>query len=314
MNIRGWLVRLYPLGWRERYGEEFEALLEQCINGPMDVLDIVLGALDAHLGSSTAGNWRSINMNNKLRTAILLVFAAYIAFIVAGMGVYGFADDSPFIPMMKANLALYVAWTTIQAGSVVALAAVVIGGAPLAWTIVRRALTSNRRDLRLLLVPVYSFLALALYFLAMVVLAFHTTILSPPTSTVGRALLGGLITIFILGAMASTFAVWKVLARTDVAQGSLPFLGESRPVRLYEFALVPSMIATLAMVAMLIASVSWFWLAFSARPDVLAGNEGPMLTNSKAALSVILLLMVGGVAAAIFGLARLRGARTSTAS
>jgi hypothetical protein len=313
MNIRGWLVRLYPLHWRQRYGEEFEALLEQCLNGPMDVLDIILGALDAHLWSSAAGTWRLMNMNNKLRTAILLVFAAYIAFIVAGMGVYGFADDSPFIPMMKTNLALYVAWTTIQLGSVVALAAVVVGGAPLAWTIVRRAFTSHRRDLRILLVPVYSFLALVLYFLAMVYISFHTTILSPPSSALGRALLGGLVAIFILGAVASTFAVWKVLASTDIALGSLPLLGESRPVRLYEFALVPAIIATLAMAAMFLASIAWFWIAFSARPDVLAGNGGPMLTNSKAALCVILLLMFAGVAAAIFGLARLRGARTSPA-
>ncbi len=68
------------------------------------------------------------------------------------------------------------------------------------------------------------------------------------------------------------------------------------------------------MLAMFLASIAWFWLAFSARPDVLVGNGGPMLTNSKAALCVILLLMLAGVAAAIFGLARLLGARTRQAA
>ncbi|HET7704361.1 MAG TPA: hypothetical protein VFK35_13250 [Candidatus Limnocylindrales bacterium] len=43
------LVRLYPAAWRERYGEEFVALLEERPVGPFDVADVVLGALDARL-------------------------------------------------------------------------------------------------------------------------------------------------------------------------------------------------------------------------------------------------------------------------
>jgi hypothetical protein len=43
------LVRCYPATWRARYGAEFEALLEEMSVGPLDVADILLGALDAHL-------------------------------------------------------------------------------------------------------------------------------------------------------------------------------------------------------------------------------------------------------------------------
>ncbi len=43
------LVRLYPARWRARYGDEFEALLEERPLGPFDVADILLGALDAQL-------------------------------------------------------------------------------------------------------------------------------------------------------------------------------------------------------------------------------------------------------------------------
>ncbi len=117
MTLRNWLVRLYPSAWRERYGEEFGALLQECLHGPLDVLDILLGALDAHLGSSAAANWRSMNMNNKLRTAILTglrwVHRVCGCRDVAG---YGFADDSPFIPVMRTNLALHAAWTTSRSG------------------------------------------------------------------------------------------------------------------------------------------------------------------------------------------------------
>ncbi len=322
MNIRAWLVRLYPLRWRERYGDEFDALLEECLHSPLDVLDILFGALDAHLGLSQETNWRltpalalarsagaSVNMNNKLRTSILMVFAAYIAFIVAGMSVYGFADDSPFIPMMKTNLALFIAWRTIQIGAVVALLSVVVGGAPLAWTIVRRALTSERRDLRLLLVPLYSLLGLVLYFLAMLYLASNTGILNPPASAAAHGLMWGLISIFVLGAIASTIAVWKVVSRADVEQGNFPLLGNSRTIKLYEFAFGPAVIATLSMLAMFAASIVWFWQGFSARPDLLAADMGPMMTSSRGALAFTLTLMTLAVSAACYGLVRGRSAQ-----
>jgi hypothetical protein len=312
MNVRGWLMRMYPRAWRDRFGDEFDALLENCLRSPLDVLDILLGALDAHLGFSHEMNWRSMNMNNKLRTSILIVFAAYIAFIVAGMSVYGFADDSPFIPMMATNGTLHAAWTAIQIGSVVALFAVVIGGAPLAWTIVWRTLRSNRKDLKLLLVPVYAFLALVLYFLSMTYLAFRTTVLDPPASSTAHALMWGLIGIFILGAIARTVAVWKLVSRADVEQGTLPVLGDARPIKLYEFAFLPAVIATLAMVVMFAGSIVWFWQAFSARPEMLAQNMGPMMTSSRGALTFTLSLMALAAGAACFAVVRVRDARNLT--
>jgi hypothetical protein len=64
-----WLRHLYPPAWQERYGDEFDLLLEQCLHTPLDVLDVVLGALDAHLQllSGEDLNWRILNMLNKLR-------------------------------------------------------------------------------------------------------------------------------------------------------------------------------------------------------------------------------------------------------
>jgi len=309
MSVRTWLVRLYPRPWRARYGAEFEALLEESLGTPLDVLDVFLGALEAHLEFTDNTNWRII-MTNKLRTTVLLVFAAYIMFIVAGMSVYGFADDSPFIPMMKTNFALYASWTTIQVGSVIALLAIVIGGAPLAWMLIRRAFTSERRDLHLLLVPLYAFIALLLYFFGMAYLAFNTHILDQPASSTAHALMGGLIAVFILGALASTIAVWKVVARADVEEATFPMLG-SKTIQLYEFAFTPALVATIAMVVMGVASAIWFWLAFSARPDLLAANQGPLMTNSRGALAFTLILMGVAVGMALTGIARGYSARKS---
>ena len=44
-----WLLHLYPARWRERYGEEFGAVLANQRMSPGLVLDVLAGAIDAHL-------------------------------------------------------------------------------------------------------------------------------------------------------------------------------------------------------------------------------------------------------------------------
>ena len=44
-----WLLRLYPARWRERYGEEFAEVLARQRASPGLVLDVLDGAVDAHL-------------------------------------------------------------------------------------------------------------------------------------------------------------------------------------------------------------------------------------------------------------------------
>jgi hypothetical protein len=47
--VTGLLLRLYPAAWRARYEDEFRAVLEERPLSPFDVLDILLGAIDARL-------------------------------------------------------------------------------------------------------------------------------------------------------------------------------------------------------------------------------------------------------------------------
>lgn len=44
-----WVLRLYPRDWRERYGDELLAVLEQQDVTFITVLDLIVGALDATL-------------------------------------------------------------------------------------------------------------------------------------------------------------------------------------------------------------------------------------------------------------------------
>jgi hypothetical protein len=212
---------------------------------------------------------------------------------------------------MKSNPILSASWITIEAGSVIALLAIVIGGAPLAWTIIRRAFTSQRKDLGLLFVPLISFLALVIYFLTMVYLAFNTHFLDQPTSSTGHALMWGLITIFIVGAIASTAAVWKLISRTDVEQDTFGLLGKSRTIKVYEFAFMPAVVAALSMLVMFVATVIWGWLSYSLRPDLFTGDMGVMMTRTRGSFAFTLIVMAIATVTACSGIIRARSSRIS---
>jgi hypothetical protein len=57
LRLAKWLIRLYPRAWRERYGEEFEALLEQHHIRIRTLCDIAISALIARLTWSRPGLW-----------------------------------------------------------------------------------------------------------------------------------------------------------------------------------------------------------------------------------------------------------------
>lgn len=310
-GLRRWLIGLYPPRWRERYGDEFDMLLAQCLRSPLDVLDIVLGALDARLGIPSDNNWRSMNMVNKLRTSILMVFAAYIGFVIGGMSLYGLADDSPMAALMKQSHGpLFTAWVLVAAGSAVSLAAVVIGGTPLAAAVIRRALSPSHAGLGLLLVPVASFAALVLYaaFMAAIGLGLlHIAGIAPTVTPenfpVGnRLLIGGFMLVFILGAIASTVAVWKAVSGLDGDAAAVPLKQALRP---YEFARIPAVVAALAMLLMLVGTAAWGWLSYRAMPQVFASNQGLLQSNTASSFAVTLLIMLASTAVAAVALHRM---------
>lgn len=148
--MRELLIRCYPPRWRTRYGEEFEALLDEAQLGPFDVADILVGAIDARLrlrGRSTdPGQEREFFMSLRIGgfaatiaasiwTALLLVtgnvqgqpfggavavltFAGFVALLVAVTGLSAFQARSH--PKL-----VWTAFALMAAGSV----AVTIGAA-----------------------------------------------------------------------------------------------------------------------------------------------------------------------------------------
>jgi hypothetical protein len=302
-KLRTWLVNLYPISWREHYGKEFNNLLEQCANSPLEVFDVILGALDAHLHLSDNDdmNWRTIDMVNKLRTSILIVFCAFIGFVIAGLAFNGNIDDSPFVPLMHQIAAFNFAYIAIEIGAVVALLAIAIGGLPIAVTVIQRAFTSERKDLRLLLVPVISFFLVVAYLGFVLAIGkgliqlpgvLSVVIPGQPFPAGNRNLLLGLMAVFVLGAIASCLVVWKVVSHVEGPENSFKFMGRNANINLYHFAFIPAIISSAAMVLMLAASLTWSAIAWTALPQAFTGNNGLWGLNTGLPLTLSLLLMV----------------------
>ena len=98
--MRHFLVRLYPARWQARYGDEFEALLEERPLGPFDVADIVLSAIDARIrprGMAAAGDHsRGVLMTLRLGGVAAVVGGALWLVSLVGASVIQGADGQPW--------------------------------------------------------------------------------------------------------------------------------------------------------------------------------------------------------------------------
>ena len=115
------LVRLYPARWRARYGDEFEAILEERPLGPFDVADILLGALDAQLRLRRVGadihQGKGFSMSLRIGGfASILGGALLTVSIVLGIGLVGNVEPVvPGILLVTGSAALLVALAGLSA-------------------------------------------------------------------------------------------------------------------------------------------------------------------------------------------------------
>ncbi len=99
------LVRLYPPAWRARYGREFEALLNERPPTARDVLDIVVGAVDARLSPQVAAApGLSTALSARLAGAAAIVGGLLLSVSTALAGLN--RNDADYGPPIIAALAL----------------------------------------------------------------------------------------------------------------------------------------------------------------------------------------------------------------
>jgi hypothetical protein len=132
---------LYPLGFRRRYGEEMQAMLDEAPPRLVNALDLVRGALMAHV-RPPASTVDAVSASDRVRASASGVLACWVLFAAAGFGFYKTTEDHPFSTAGHAHPLLRDAHLAVQAFAVLASISVVIGALPL----IAAALTQARRD------------------------------------------------------------------------------------------------------------------------------------------------------------------------
>lgn len=78
------LLALYPRAWRRRYAAEFAALLEEQRPSPGLVLDVVLGAIDAHLDPQLADEGET-SLRRRMKDVVMKSLRSSTALTVAAV-------------------------------------------------------------------------------------------------------------------------------------------------------------------------------------------------------------------------------------
>jgi hypothetical protein len=114
------ILRLYPARWRARFGDEFEALLEERPLGPYDVADVLLGALDAHLHLRGLGaaSQHAKGFAMSLRIGGYAAIVGGVLWILGLAVINGDGDDTalwPWAIVISGTVALLVALAGLSA-------------------------------------------------------------------------------------------------------------------------------------------------------------------------------------------------------
>jgi hypothetical protein len=229
----------------------------------------------------------------RLRRAEITVFCAYIAFVLAGLAFAKITEYDDFGDATRAHPLIGGAFTILVVGAYVTLAAVVLGGLPLAAAAARAALVARRWGiLALLAVPALAFAVFAgsAQLLGQVVApALHAG--SGPTRA--NVVLGiSLAVVLLLCAIASTAAVTSAIVRSEI------------PPRLYRFARIPAALAALAMLVVTASLLVWGLSLRADVPSLFNGEDGLMASNTAANWLVQLAIMGGATAIALWATIR----------
>jgi hypothetical protein len=270
MNGYKVLLRLYPRIWRARYEEEFMVVLASHPFSLFEGIDVVRGALDAHLHprfgmASLPLSERMQRMLSTLRCSLLTMFCVYVGFILAGMGFQKMTESADLQEAVQAHSIVGLSFHLVVIGAIVALLAVLAGGLPIVAAVIRSALARRRYGpLFLLAVPILAFVA---FFLTMSLLkAVDRPIVQQDWLLIlYRSLFFGA---WIAAAIISAGAVCLAVARSEISE------------KLLHFAVLPSILLTVSIALILAATLTWGLGLSEATPQLFSGNDGLVGTST----------------------------------
>jgi hypothetical protein len=293
------LLRLYPAAWRQRYGDEFAALLEDHAFSFRTLLDVLWSAAEARLDPPDPGQREPAALGAWMWWAWMLALAA-------GMVLYGMVDDSPLSAPHAGSL-LQGSWLGIEMGATLAGAAILLAGLPLAWSLLRYAVSAGRRDLLLRLAfPFAAALAFAGWVTAVVVWTgghwgaspWAVAFFRPDWPAAGfrwttASISAGLL---VLGLAGSAVSVAQAMRRSDFPALRVSGPGARVELQPLRFAAALAPWAAAGMLLMLVSAASWGLAAIRHATTAFQASSGPLGLGAFATWLLSLMLFAAAAA------------------
>jgi hypothetical protein len=281
--MRKRVLSLYPRAWRERYGEELCALLDETPPRVTVTLDLLRGALAAHLRPlATAPAERA-------RGTVACVLGCFIVFCFFGSGFAKTTEN--YGHTQHAHPLLGVSHSVVLIAAIVAAAALALAAAPLVIASLREARRTRAPALiRLIAVPLA---AIAVFVGSLGLLVLWLNVHHHHAGVGGWLLLG----LCALCAVAGGFACWAapraIIRRIDVPRSafalSVPALG----------------LVALCMVAIAVSTGAFLIGILADAPQVGASGDGPgQLINVTTSIAIQFTGMLVVSAVAVLSAAR----------
>ncbi len=132
------LTALYPRRWRERYGREFAALLEDRPASLSTLSDVLFSALKAR-----AMTISDLSMTSSQRSVVLFGWAG-LATLAAAVNLYFSVDDTAVAAAMTLHPTLSVLFSAIAMGSAAALIVAALLGVPIFFRLLKASGADGR--------------------------------------------------------------------------------------------------------------------------------------------------------------------------
>ena len=147
--MRNVLIALYPEAWRRRYASEMHALLEDNPPGPRATVDLLRGAVVAHLHPLDASRPRE-----RARNSVSGVLGCFICLCFLGGAFAKTTEDLPFQAAGRTHPLIGVTHGAVLLAAIAAAVALLLAALPLAGAAFAEAGRTRDRDvLRLIAAP-----------------------------------------------------------------------------------------------------------------------------------------------------------------
>jgi len=261
------VLGLYPRRWRDRYGEEYAALLADLLacssrRARLGVLvNATTGAADAHFRPPGG-----MPMTDRIRGSLGVAVCALVVFTIAGAGFQKMTEDQPFHVAASQHVVIGLSFSILRAAAVAAGVVALAAAVPLLWSVLRQAIAGRRLDLlvRLVLPP--------LAILAWLRIAKLIVMMSPRPEAHPMVNIAEVLIVMALGAVVAGFCTWcavSILHRAEL------------PDRLVRAQVIAMIALTVCMAAVTVSDLTWgLALRLLDGPLFNNGTEGLFATST----------------------------------